>query len=75
MMPPSVIYALTNDEDREALNRAEARRRLVHLLTQEPVRGQRPARRVERRARLRLTRLLRYRATPRPETGGATCRP
>jgi hypothetical protein len=75
MMPAALIYALMTDEEREAHNRAEARHRLVRLLTQEPVREERPARRVDRLARFRPARLLGYRSMTRPDAGGAPCRP
>jgi hypothetical protein len=43
--------------------------------TLEPAREERPARPVDRLARLSPTRPVGHRSTPRPEAGGATCRP
>ncbi len=50
MMPPDLIYALTRDEQREALKREAARHRLVRLLTEDAVRGERHDRRSRRRS-------------------------
>ncbi len=71
MMPAALIYALSTDEQREAEKRAEARHRLVRLLTQEPVHEERTGR---RRLRLPLW-LVGARSTARTETGGVPCRP
>ena len=75
MMPTALVYALMTDEQRKAHNRALARRRLVQLLTQEPVHEERTARRVYALARFTPALLVRHRATARPDAGGATCRP
>ncbi len=45
MMPTDLIYALSSDEQRAALRREAARHRLVRLLTDDAVRGERPPRR------------------------------
>jgi hypothetical protein len=70
MRTPSLIYALTNDEDRAVLNRARAAREA----TREVARSERR----ERRAARRLPRLdwpFRYRPAVRTERGSASCRP
>lgn len=50
MMPPDLIYALTKDEQREALKREAARHRLVRLLSADADRGERHGRRARSRS-------------------------
>ena len=74
MRPPSLIYALTNDEDRAVLNRAAAARQATREVAREVARAERR----ERRAALRRPRLdwpFRYRPAVRTERGSAPCRP
>jgi len=73
MMPPDLIYALSEEDQRAALNRAAARHRLVQLLTEDAARAehQEPS---PTWARYRLGRLLRSRSTARATVGGAPCR-
>jgi hypothetical protein len=74
MRTPSLIYALTNDEDRAALNRARAAREATREVAREVARAERRARRAARR-RPRLDWPFRYRPAVRTERGSAPCRP
>jgi hypothetical protein len=69
MRPPSLIYALTNDEDRAVLNRARAAREA----TREVARAERREHRASLRPRLDWP--FRYRPAVRTERGSAPCRP
>jgi hypothetical protein len=75
MRTPSLIYALTNDEDRVVLNRARAARQATREVAREVARTERRERRANRHRRPRLDWPFRYRPAVRIERGPASCRP